>query len=229
MILRSQTSNFTSGPNKTHDKDNVTSLACSPDNWALSNTLSMGSREQLENSRGTSKNLSRKQMGLTRTPVAVMPGDQENPNGSTKGADILDVLDSNQTDYLSDTDYLVLLFHSLGNSTIPYVLFERTKSLQFRWTECGGQAPVEALTAGLDQRLVSLLSDETRLIQTIQELDPTSNLSTSMTSAWSCQVKYSLTIKLCQSLSKQARREWSLKLLSWICFVFPRDQFWEPE
>jgi hypothetical protein len=57
-----------------------------------------------------------------------MLGDQENPNSSTKRVEILDVLDSNQINYLSDTDYLVLLFYSLSNSIILYILFEYTKS-----------------------------------------------------------------------------------------------------
>jgi hypothetical protein len=142
--------------------------------------------------------------------------------------DILDVLDSNQPDRLSDTDYLALLFYPLGDSEIPHVLFERARSPQPRWTECGLQGQVTALEAGLDQRLVNLLSDETRLIQTIRKLDPLSKLSTSTNGPWSCSVANSSKTNLCRSVTEHARGEWSLKILNWICFVFPRDRFWEP-
>jgi hypothetical protein len=164
-----------------------------------------------------------------------MPNETENSSSSTRQMDMLDILDSNQPDCLSDTDYLALLFYPLGDSEIPHVLFERARSPQPRWTEYGLQGQVTALEAGLDQRLVNLLSDETRLIQTIRKLDPLSKLSTSTNGPWSCSVANSSKTNLGRSVTEHARGEWSLKIWNWICkiwnwicFVLPRDRFWEP-
>ena len=137
-------------------------------------------------------------------------------------------MDSITADCPSDTDCLLLLLHPLEDSEIPDLLFERTRSPQWRWTDEGGQDQVTAVEVGLDQRLVNLLSDESRLIQTIQKLDPLIKLNTSTNGAWTCSLDNQLQIKLSQSLAGHVREEWSLKVLKWICFVFPRDRVWEP-
>jgi hypothetical protein len=117
------------------------------------------------------------------------------------------------------------MFHSLDSCEIPYTIFERVRSSQYRWTNDGDQIKITALEAGLDQRLVDLLSDETRLTQTIHKLEPLVKLNTSSKGSWTCSIDNQLKIKLSQSLSEWTREEWAIKFLKWICFVFPRDQF----
>ncbi|KAH8587626.1 hypothetical protein B0O99DRAFT_677972 [Bisporella sp. PMI_857] len=135
------------------------------------------------------------------------------------------VFDCIQTDHPSDSDYLLLLFHPLGGCEIPYALIERAQSRQYRWSKDGHQTQMTALEAGLDQQFVDLLSDETRLTQTIHKLDPLLKLNTSTKGSWTCSIQSELKIKLSQSLNEWTREEWAIKLLKWICFTFPRDQF----
>jgi hypothetical protein len=164
-----------------------------------------------------------------RKSALVVADHTENPDAVTRRTKLLDVRDSNRADFISDVDYMILLFQSLGVSKIPRILFERARSPQFRWTESGCQVQLTALQAGLDQQLIDLLLDDARLARTIHELNRLSKLSTPMTGPWYCSVDSSLSMELCQSLSEQIRGEWRVKLLNWICFVFPRDQFWEPQ
>lgn len=117
------------------------------------------------------------------------------------------------------------MFHFLGNYEIPYKLFERVRSPQYRWTNDGDQIQITALEAGLDQQLVSLLLDETRLTRAIVKLEPLVKRNISTEGSWTCSIHRQLKLKLSQSLSEWTRDEWAIKFLKWICFVFPRDQF----
>ncbi len=125
----------------------------------------------------------------------------------------------------SDSNYLLLMFHFLRNCEIPYKLFERVRSSQYRWTNDGDQTRITALEAGLDQQLVDLLSDETRLTQAIDKLEPLVKRNMSTEGSWTCSIHSQLKLRLSQSLSEWTKDEWAIKFLKWICFVFPRDQF----
>jgi len=125
----------------------------------------------------------------------------------------------------SDSNYLLLMFHFLSNYEIPYKLFELVRSSHYRWTNDGDQTEITASEAGLDQRLVDLLSDETRLTRAIDKLEPLVKRNMSAEGSWTCSIHSQLKSKLSQSLSECTRDEWAIKFLKWICFIFPRDQF----
>lgn len=135
---------------------------------------------------------------------------------STSGERIQEVVNSINANCPSDTNCLLLPFHSLGGCKIPDILFDRARSPQHRWTACGRLDPVTAIEAGLDQQLADLLSDETRLIRTIQNLDPLVKKNISKTGSWTYSLDNQLQTKLSQSLRDQVRAESNLEALKWI-------------
>ena len=126
---------------------------------------------------------------------------------------------------LPDTDYLLLLFRALGGSEIPNLLFERGKSPQPRWSDGGFEVHVTPREGGLDQQLVDILSDSSRLNQAMQELD----LAVKITTSTNRLKTYSLgsQIQVTQGLPDLEREEWTIRAFKWVCFVFPRDRVWE--
>ena len=84
--------------------------------------------------------------------------------------------------------YLLVLLQPLADCDIPDVLFERVRFPQHRWTDCGDQIEITALEAGLDKRLVNLVSEESQLLHIIQKLDPFVRLNRSTDGLWTCSL-----------------------------------------
>ena len=74
---------------------------------------------------------------------------------------------SNYADLLADTDILLLLLEALGGHNIPDTLLRSVSSPQRRWNADGEIQTTDAVQFGLPSELVDVLSDNTRLAQSL--------------------------------------------------------------
>ena len=121
-----------------------------------------------------------------------------------------------------DPAYLLFLFMHLVDRSPTCYLFTRAKSPQRRWTDHGSEREITASMAGLDQQLIDILSNQTRLDYALESFDKSEGTNETCIISLNGQLQ----IRLSQSLSDQAKEEWSIKAIKWICFVFPRNERW---
>lgn len=131
-------------------------------------------------------------------------------------------------DNLRDADYLLLLFYALGGSNIPALLLQRGGSVQLRWTEDGCERNLIPSEACLDPQLVGILTTSSRFAWAMDELSPTISSTPSSDGSIVYSLKKPLQVGLSTSLTDLMKMEWTKKALGLICFVFPREQIWEP-
>jgi hypothetical protein len=91
---------------------------------------------------------------------------------------------------------------------------ERSLSPPPRGTEIGTQQLVVPAMANLDQHLVAILSNSDRFVQALDRIQDGGTVNETDT-------------RLLQHLSKEAKEQWSIKALGWICFIFPCHEVWE--
>ena len=113
----------------------------------------------------------------------------------------------------------------MGGSNIPGLLLDRVLLPQRRWNSSGVGIEVTALEAGLDQRLLDVLSDTERRKQAI---DPFVKSDTTK-GTWALSLESHFQSRISQLLDDQEKEKWSIEAFKWICFVFPRDQLWESQ
>jgi hypothetical protein len=78
-------------------------------------------------------------------------------------------------------------------------------------------------TAGLDQQLLDILSDESRYNRALDSFAQSTNTNES----WSLSIDSQIEKKLSQVLTNKEKEEWSIKAVGLICFVFPRKLRWK--
>jgi hypothetical protein len=113
----------------------------------------------------------------------------------------------------ADSTYLYLMARLLGNS-LPDLLFLRTRSARLRWNDQGRITELTPLEAGIDQRLLAIVSTDDRLHKALFHLGERSSDGQS----WALS-KRSHSLAPCDAFREQ---ELFIEAVKWVCFAFPR-------
>lgn len=120
---------------------------------------------------------------------------------------------------LTDAALIHVLAHWLGNN-LPTALFSRTNSAQSRWNEKGEHVKLAPSEAGVNQRLLAIMSTESRRKE-------------ALSSFYKCfkGSQHSTYIDNPHPSSFQISRDTGscLEALKWVCFAFPRIESEEPQ
>lgn len=128
-----------------------------------------------------------------------------------------------------DSTSLLSLLVALGGVNIPVLLFQRLRHEQRRWTEQGEITTIAPNQAGIDSHLLHILSEESTLVQLVDELSPW--ISIEETGDSSRQVYYSVKSPLREDWARHLKstQEPGILALRLVCYVFPREKLWEPQ
>lgn len=122
---------------------------------------------------------------------------------------------------------LLLLFHALGGSEIPALLFNNGRNPQLRWMGDGAERRMTILEAGINRQLAALIMFPGQFSRAMQELDLliVSTLSSNGYRTYSLSIQVRSAIR---TFIGRGETKWIIKTLKLICFVVPRESIWEP-
>jgi hypothetical protein len=123
---------------------------------------------------------------------------------------------------------LALLIQALGNS-VPRLLFDRFRLPQYRWNENGSKEIVSLEEIGLDSPPTAFLNDTARLSRALADLDYLIQIKNDSPTLQTYTLSNQFLNRLELFVHPSTRNLWNTTALRLLCFVIPRDQYWEPE